>query len=647
MGLQDSSTAVETFHSSHPHAGVNSSHMFWWAVPGGTLFVAGLLAKYVYSDNPLASDISTALGAALLAAPALFRAVHDMVRGEMHLNAQIAIALLASMSLGEFVTTGAIALFTFFAIIIEGRSSEGAHIAIERLMRLAPKTATRVGEDGKDEQVNVNTLAVGDCIRLLPGASIPVDGVIRTGCTTVDESSVTGESLPRYKDTGAEVFAGTQNVTGAIEITATEVGDDTTLGKIRELILSAEKTKLPVTQLLDHYIHFYTPVTLGAAGTLLFFTGEWGRAIALLVIACPCALILSTPAAMIAALSAAARLGILIKQVGALQFASDVDTVVMDKTGTLTTGQLSVSRVRPAAGFTTAELLSVAASVGRFSIHPAAVAIAHFAERQETPMVEVGRVLEESGMGLQGRIGKESVLMGRLAWLQEHGVIVSQQEREVLRAERGYSMTHVGHGTQYLGWIGLSDQLRPSAERCVRELHGLGVGRVAMMTGDNDVVAERVARAIRCDEFRSNCLPGEKAAFVKSLARKGYHVAVVGDGVNDAPALSAGHIGIAMGAAGSDVALASSSIVLMNNELERIPFLIRLSEVARSIVYQNISIATAIIIGGGLVAGCGHLSPAAAAMLHFSGTVLVALNGARMLRLGEELGDVQLDHHLH
>ena len=433
------------------------------------------------------------------------------------------------------------------------------------------------------------------------------------------------------------MYAGTQNLTGVVEVTVTRVGEDTTIGRVRDLILAAEKTKLPLMRIIDRYIGYYTPAVIMVTALVWFFTNDWSRVVSLLVISCPCALILATPTAMVAALSAAARLGILVKNVADLEGASRITAAVFDKTGTLTTGQLGVVRLSPAEGVAPADLLFAAASAERYSKHPAAQAILALGQASGLAVAEPTDFHEESGQGVRAQVQGEPVFSGRATWLRANGITNLRLEGDDAGGTEGLSVIFVARAGVYLGWIGLQDQVRPGAAQALLELRELGIKRVAMITGDRKAVATAVAESIGCREFEAECLPAQKVAFVNRVKQEGYRVAFVGDGVNDAPALAAGDTGIAMGAAGSDVAIHSASVALMNSDLLRLPFLIRLSRMARTVVFQNIAVGGLFIIGGLIFSGLGKLNPIVATLLHNAGSLIVVFNSARLIRSGEEL----------
>ena len=620
--------------NEHRHAGAGAARLLLWALAGTAFVIGGYVAGWLYPDNPLAGDLSATVGAVMLALPILVNAARDLVEGHVHMDELVAIAVLAAMAQGDFRTAGVIAFFMLLSVVIETRTAEGAHAAIEGLVRLTPTMARRV--DGEREiSIPAADLRPGDRIRLLPGDNVPADGRIVSGRTTLNEATITGESLPAEKSEGDPVFAGTQNLTGAVLVEVTRAGEDTTLGKVRELILAAERTRLPITRMIDRYVGYYTPLVLAIAAFVWFFTDDWSRVVSVLVVSCPCAIILATPTAMVAALAAGARLGILVKDVADLETLARVDAVVFDKTGTLTTGRLGVARLAPAAGVAPAELLATTASAERFSPHPAGRAIVQLAMETGLAIAEPSEVHEEPGYGVRARTGGDVVLAGRMEWLRSNGVTDPELDRAETLDTADYSVIFVARAGRYLGWIGLQDQVRPEAAAAVRELRECGVRRIAMVTGDREPAAARVARETECTEFRAACLPAGKVRFIEEIRRDRYRVAFVGDGVNDAPALAAADVGVAMGAAGSDVAIHSAKIALMNNDLRRVPFLMRLARLTGAVVAQNLGIGALFIVGGFALSGAGLLDPIVAALLHNAGSLIVVFNSGRLIRAGE------------
>ena len=616
-------------------------------VAGLVFIINGFLAD-LFIDSGVAGDgggggstvgdLSAMLGAIILAMPILWKAFQELYAGKLTTNELVAIAVSAAFATGRYHEAGLVAFFMLLAEMIETRTAEGAKASIESLIKLTPSKARRITANSDDEEeVAAANLAVGDIIRVRPGDNIPADGEIVKGSGSINEANITGESLPRDKSEGDEVFEATTNITGVLEVRVTKAGQETTFGRVRELILAAEKTKLPIMKIVDQYMVFYTPLVLVMGALVWALTNDLNRVIAVYIVACPVAFILATPTAIVASLSAAARLGVLIKQVSDIELAARINAFVFDKTGTVTTGKLAVSRMKPVEGSESADLLLAAASAERYSNHPTAKAMATLAAEVDLDLVEPEDFTEKAGLGVSARINGATVLVGRQAWMEENNVEGDFEGSVDLDETQGYSLVFVASEGKYIGWIGMSDQTREEAAEAMAALKEEGVRRVSLVSGDRTPVAERVSAEIGCDDVSAECLPADKVDYVKATRSKGYKVAVVGDGVNDAPALAAGDIGIAMGAAGSEVAIKSATIALMNNDLRRLPFLVRLSRMTRAVINQNFLFGILFVIGGLVLAWMGYITAVMAAALHVIGSLMVVFNSARLVRQGEEL----------
>jgi Cd2+/Zn2+-exporting ATPase len=604
---------------------------------GGVLLINSGVARFFYGTGSFNTELLAMAGAILLGAPIVLHAVKSLVKGQMHMDELVALAIIAAFATQKYATAGIVAFFMLLSELIETRTALGARASIESLIRLTPKKANLLENDGSEKEVKVSALKTGDCVRVRPGDNIPADGEVAKGLSSVNEATITGESLPVDKVPGMQVFAGTTNLTGALDITVTKAGKDTTLGKVQSLIIEAEQTKIPIMRIIDRYVKWYTPTILMVAGIVLFFTGDVNRAITILVISCPCALILATPTAMVAAISASARLGILIKNVADLEIAGKMTAIVFDKTGTVTTGQLYVTKLTPAEGTEPADLLAVAASAEQMSKHPAARALQEVAKEANLSLPATEDFKETPGKGVTATVDSAKIMVGRDSFLKENNVDISNISDPALHEEQGFSTLYVAKDSKCIGWVGLQDKTRPEARHAVDELLDMDIKRVTMLTGDRDEVANRVAAELGCTDFKAHCLPQDKLSIVEQIKKGGHTVTVVGDGINDAPALAAGDLGIAMGAAGSDVAINSASIALMSDDLNRLPFLVRLSRKTRGVINQNLGFGIMFIILGVVAASAAWLPAVYAAVLHFVGSLIVVFNSARLVRYGEEL----------
>ena len=608
---------------------------------GGVLVVNAYLAK-LFFDNPFYSDMLALLGAIVLGLPICIHATKQLLQGKRQMDELVALAVIAAIASADYKAAGVVAFFLLISNLIETRTALGAKASIEHLLRLSPKKAVRLLADGSEEAVDPSKLVQGDVVRIRPGEDIPADGEIVTGQSSVNQATITGESLPVDKSSGDEVFGGTNNLAGAIDVRVTRAGDDTTLGRVRKLIFQAEETKIPIMRLIDRYAAWYTPTILMIAGAVWFFTQDTSRAITMLVVACPAALILAVPTAMVAAISCAARLGILIKDVSNIEQARGLTAFVFDKTGTLTTGELSVTRIMPVEGVDGADLLLAAASAEHRSNHPVDKAVVAVAEKAKLALTDPTEFEEVPGRGVTSMVGGQRVLVGRRSWLEDQGVSLTVLDAERYAEPEGLSTLFVVQGEAVLGWIGLEDRTRSDARGAMDALKEEGINNLVMVTGDRWSVARRVAAEMGCTEVMAEVLPADKLELVDAIKAQGHRVAVVGDGVNDAPALAAGDLSIAMGAAGSDVAINSATIALMNNNLNRLPFLIRLSKQTIRVVHQNMLFGVSMIMLLLVLGGLG-MPAEIGAMLHMVTAVFVIFNSARLVRFGEELHTMSTD----
>ena len=611
---------------------------------GGVLLINSGIAGFIYGRDSFNTEFLAIAAAILLGAPIIAHAIKNLIKKEAHMDELVALAIIAAFATQKYATAGIVAFFMLLSELIETRTALGARASIGSLIRLTPTKASLLDIKGREREVKVSSLKPGDCIRVRPGDNIPADGEVTKGLSSVNEATITGESLPVDKVPGMQVFAGTSNLTGVLDITVTKAGKDTTLGKVQSLIMQAEQTKIPIMRIIDRYAKWYTPTILMIAGIVLFFTGDIDRAITILVVSCPCALILATPTAMVAAISASARLGVLIKNVADLEIASRITAMVFDKTGTLTTGQLYVTKLTPAENAEPAELLKAAASAEQMSKHPAARALQEVAKEANLSLPAANDFQETPGKGVTAVVDSAKIIVGRDTFLEENNVDMSNITAPTLDEEQGFSTLYVARDSKCIGWIGLQDKTRPEARQAVKELLDIGIKRITMLTGDRDEVASRVAAELACTDFKAQCLPQDKLAIVEQIKKDGHTVVVVGDGINDAPALAAGDLGIAMGAAGSDVAINSASIALMSDDLKRLPFLVRLSRKTRGVINQNLGFGIMFIILGVAAGAAAWLPVVYAAVLHFFGSLIVVFNSARLVRYGEELGREKTDY---
>lgn len=606
------------------------------------LIAAGLLvmALIIHVAIPAQRELATLVAGAaaiLVAIPVLMEAWSSLSRPSLHgvTDQLVAVALIAAWVVGDLETAALVPLAMVIGHVLEERSLMGSREAIAALGRLSATHARRIAEDGTVNEVAVESLATGMRVEIRPGDRCPADGIVRDGTSSLDTAPITGESVPVEVTVGGTVFAGTINQYGRLIVEVTRTGSDTALGKVVSLLHEAEQAKPPVTRLLERYAQPYLIAVLLFACATWFFTGSIDSMMSVLVASCPCALVLAAPATAIAALAVAGRHGILVKGTAFLEELADVDALILDKTGTVTLGQLSLTGTSPAEGVDAAELTHIAGSLGAASSHPVSRAVSGAVTNDER--VALSAISEIGGKGLTGTLPDgRVVVMGRASFLSESGVVVPAAP-----AHDG-PLVGVGVAGRFHGWLLLADEPRPEAARALADLRALGLTRQVMVTGDRRAVAESMAARLGIDVVEAEVLPQQKLDRVLAEIKGGRHPLVVGDGVNDALALKAGAVGVAIGGltadgrgGGTDVAMASSDLVLMSSDLRRLGTCIRLSRLCRRTININVLIGlgwTVVIIAG---AAIGWYGPVAAVLLHNLGTLAVMVNAGRLLRFDE------------
>jgi Cd2+/Zn2+-exporting ATPase/Cu+-exporting ATPase len=591
----------------------------------GVLLVAGWAHRQLVPGQDEVAGLLLAAGALVAIAPVLRSAVVGfLVRDpDATVDQLVGLAVLAAIAIGDFETAILVPLVLGVGHFLEERSILGARAAIEGLKTLRPAVAARLGADG-EEVVAVETLRPGDRLVVRPGEWLPADGRVARGTSAVDQSTMTGESVAEEVSPGSRVFAGTLNLSGVLEIAVTDLGEATALGRIVELLRAAERSKAPIIRQIERYAEYYLPAVLLAAAAVLALTQDLRRAITLLVVSCPCALVLASPSAMTAALAAASRLGILIKSPRFLEGLGEIDTLVLDKTGTVTLGQLEVVAVRPVDRVGPDELLAEAAICAAGSRHPVSRAVLATAGVAKTGPADA--IEEVPGRGVIAWRGDAAVRLGSAGWLRECGL---RTPEEPVHAG---PVVWVARDPHVLGCLLRADRPRPGSRAALETMRDLGVTRTVLMTGDRHDVAEPVARELGVDEWLAGCLPEAKLAALERERARGRRVMVVGDGVNDALALDRADIGVAMGALGSAVAVQSADVALMGSDLRKLPQMVRLARETRGIVDQNVLFAIGSSLAIMAVAGLGLITPVLGAVVQNVGTVVVVVNSARLLR---------------
>lgn len=612
------------------------SRDFWRVLFAGAL----ALASYTWDR---AAGAETAFGAALALAsvalngfPIIFGAVRGLVRREVNVDELVALAVAASLVMGEFLTAAVVSFVMVLGALIEEATSDSARRAIQALVDLSPDEATVLVE-GEARPVPVASVRVGDVLLVRPGERIPVDAVVRKGLTAVDESSMTGEPIPKEKSAGDSLFAGTLNQNGVVEAEATRVGEDTTLGKVIRLVSEAEAHKPKALKLIDRYARWFTPTILVLAALTWVATGDLDRAVTVLIVGCPCALILAAPTAIVATIGRAARSGILVKGGLYLEEAGRAQVVLFDKTGTLTEGKPTVGEIVTAEGVEASEVLERAASVELDSTHPLAHAVLKAAHYARVTIRRAEEVVAEVGLGIRALVGGRLIEVGS-AYLGGGSVNVPgplRRHLERFQAE-GSTPLVVYQDREPLGIISVADKVRPTAGETVRSLKELGVERLGILTGDHERSARLVADSVGLTDAWSSMRPQDKLEVIRGFQSSGKVVLFVGDGINDAPALAASNVGVAMGAAGTHVALETADIALMQDDISKLPFLVRLSRRMLKVIKWNIAFgmffnALAVAASGG-----GYLTPIWGAVVHNIGSVAVVLSSASLAFVSED-----------
>jgi Zn2+/Cd2+-exporting ATPase len=617
---------------------------------GAVLLIAAFIARNLDPANELISQIPALIAALLLGIPLFAAAIKEIRTMRFSSSTLAALAILAAIANKSYEPAGWLAFILLVADQFVRRTASGAQRAIEELIGLTPDIA-RVVIDGQEREVSLTQVSVGTIVRVRPGENLPVDGKIVTGRTNINQASLTGEAAPVEVQVGDQVYAGTTNLTGAFDLIATQVGMDTTIGKVTQLIREAESTRTPRQMLIEQVARFFVPLALMIAAVVWFFKSQSPNpvvrdeaaltAVTVLVVTCPAALLLASPGAMVAAFAAAARLGILIKQTSYLDAAGNVDAVVFDKTGTMTTGKFEVSKLVPAPGVEGAELLKAAANGEQHSNHPLAHSILATAKAARIEPDGSKDFEEIHGRGVRAHTSMGELCVGRSSWLIELNPRIKSDVEAVESKIEGMSGVHVMRDRKYLGVVGLEDKVKANTRGVVIRLRELGVRLVSMYTGDRLSVAKRVGVAVGVDAVEAECLPAEKHEQIKALKAQGYRVLMVGDGINDGPSLAAADVGVAMGLTGSDIATNSAGVALMTEDLTRVPFLIELARKTRTIIGQNIAVSIIIVMIGLVLAATGKLAVPAAALYHFVGEIFVLGNSFRLFRFGESFADAE------
>ena len=583
-------------------------------------------AVWFHLWEPFARISVIGLAATLVGGYPIFKeAAENVVERKMTMELSMTIALVAALAIGEFFTALIITLFVLAAEILEGMTVRRGRRAIGKLLDFLPRTAT-VRRGPEIRQVSADEIGIGDLVLVNPGGRIPIDGTVAGGHSFVDQAPITGESMPVEKTAGAWVYAGTINQSGALEIGAERLGRDTSFGKIIEAVEQAERSRAPIQKLADRLAGYLVYFALGAAVLTFLITRDVRSTISVVIVAGACGIAAGTPLAILGGIGRAARQGAIIKGGRYLETLARADTVIFDKTGTLTLGIPEVQDLVLAVGVSAPALLAAAAAAERRSEHPLAKAILTLAESHAIPVIEPQDFAYTPGRGITARVDGDEIVVGNRALLRERQVTTPDDAGE---DGSGWGAVLVARSGRYLGAIRVADTIRPEAKAAVAGLKAIGI-RTMLLTGDAKNVAEVVAAALGVDELAAELLPEAKQERVKSLVDRGRVVAMVGDGINDAPALMQASVGVAMGS-GTDVARESASVVLLGNDLLKFVETVRLARRTRRTILQNF-VGTIAIDGVGVgLAAMGFLIPPLAAFIHVASELVFILNSARLL----------------
>jgi Cd2+/Zn2+-exporting ATPase len=547
----------------------------------------------------------------------------------------VSFATAAALIIGQYSAAAVVAVLLLLGGMLEEFVSARVGNALDSLTKLLPDRVT-IRRNGEDLVVPLEEVQSGDLVLIRSGERIPIDGTISLGNASVNQAAITGESVPVDKQMGDRVYAGTLNEVGALEVRATRVGTETTLGQIRRMVAKAQEQKAPIERILNRYARFYTPAALILGALVWWISGDILRAITILIVFCPCVMVLATPTALVASIGNAALRGSLVKKGATIEALAKVTTVAFDKTGTLTFGQPRLTAIQPLGHLSETGLLRPAAVAEKLSEHPLGRAVVQAALAREVVVPDPEEFTALPGLGVRARIDDGEVVIGRPRLLSEQGIPV--EEDVAVRARNlaavGRTVILVAHNNQVVGMLVLEDTLRPEASQVITRLKKLGI-RTVLVTGDNSVTAQRIAGELGIGEVHAEVLPAQKVEIVKRLQAEGHNVAFVGDGVNDGPALATANVGVAMGLGGTDVAIETAEIALLSDDLTKLPHLLSLSRRAMRAITQNLIFSLSVLAIAVGLAIPGILLPVMGALLHELSSIPVIANSARLIGIKE------------
>lgn len=604
-------------------------------VPGivGVLIVASWALAH-WKIGPALVNAGLALFATLFGGWQRFLGgFQDIYRRKITVNVFVAVALIATLGVGEFRPAAIIIFIMAVVGALESYTLDKNRQSIRNLLDLAPQTAT-VRRGAEEATVPIGEVEVGTVVIVKPGERVPVDGIVVSGASSVNQAPITGESMPVEKFKGSELFSGTLNLTGRVEARATKVGADTTLARIVHLVEEAQGIKAPIQNLADRFTVWFLPVVLLLAIIVFIVTGNTKTAVSILLVACPCAFAIATPTAVTAGISNMARRAVLVKGGIFFELAGKIDALLVDKTGTFTLGRPKVLEVVAFDGLPNRAVLEMAAVAEKHSEHPLAKAVLGHAKEQGLDVADPDEFKVEIGQGVVARWKGQDIAVGKADFLRGQGMTFSGEIQKSVsaQAERGRTAILVARGTQAVGLVAVADEVRPETRQAIASLHRvMGNRNITMLTGDNPQVAGAVAREIGVDHFQAGLLPEQKQAFVKKLQAAGHTVGMIGDGINDAPALALADVGIAMGAAGTDVAIETADVTLMNDDLSRVVDFMLMSRTVLRRIKLNIFFSIIYNVVGLALGSLGMLTPVVAVIFQEAGCISVVLSSTLLL----------------
>jgi Cd2+/Zn2+-exporting ATPase len=585
-----------------------------------------------FSGHKQLADVSFLISAVVGGYPVFRMAVTNVLRDfDMTAGVMVSVAMVAALIVGEYSAMALVAFMMIIGEALEDFTRERADQALKELNELVPSMVT-VRLEGEDVEVPISQVRVGDLVLVRPGGRIPVDGPLVEGDASVDQSAITGESIPVDKAVGDQVFAGTLLSSGALTVRVVGVGSGTKLGQMIHLVEEAQSTQAPVQRIANKYANYFAPVAIFIAGVTYLVTGEILRGVTMLVAVCPCSLVLATPTAIVASIGNTAKNGVLVKHGTAMEQIGKVDVVAFDKTGTVTFGEPKVTQIVTFNGYGEDEMLALTASVERNSEHPLGKAIINEAKIRELGLSSVEDFESVPGHGVQASVDGRKVAVGE-RMLAKMGVVLGKEESDLIESMKasGFTVIPVSVDGRLAGLINVEDTVREESATAISNLKKLGIVKTILITGDSKAIGERVGSELGVSEIHAEVLPERKLEIIRELQAQGHRVAFIGDGVNDAPALAVADVGIAMGSIGTAVAMETADVVLLTDDIGQVPYLIELSQATLSTIRWNIAISMTVVIGTVVVSALGLIGPFIGAIMHEVAAIPVIANAARLI----------------